>query len=410
MYARRIVITGTGAVTPIGEGVDDFWSGLVAGKSGIGRITQFDPSNYPVKVDAEVLDFDPSRYMDPKMADRTSRFTQFAIASARMAVESARLDLAAVNVEKMGVCIGNTLDITGLVQDYDRLKSRGPKRINPLFVAKVSPHVAAVQVGLLLGAKGPNSNVDTACASGAEALATAYDTIKLGYADVMVAGGAESTINQLTLAALWIVGALTTEEDPAKASRPFSLERSGFVFGEGAGIMVLESLDHARARGATILAELAGVGRSFDAYDASAPSYEVEALAMKNALQTAGIVPEEVDYINAHGTGTKLNDISETRAIKEVFGERAYSLAVSSNKSMTGHAITAAGAIEAIASVLAITRGIIPPTINYLTPDPECDLDYVPNTARKAEVNVCLSNSFGMGGQNCCMILKRFEE
>lgn len=409
MSARRIVVTGMGAITPIGEGLEDFWTALIAGKSGIRRITYFDPATYPVKVDAEVPDFDPGRYMEPKMADRTSRFTQLAVASAKMAVAQAALDMTAVTPEKVGVCVGNTLDITGLLQDYDRLVARGPKRINPLFIARVSPHVAAVHLGLLFGAKGPNSNVDTACASGAEALATAYDTIKLGYADVMIAGGAEATINQLTLAALWIVGALTVEEDPAKASRPFCLERSGFVFGEGSGMMVLEELEHARRREAPILAEIAGVGRSFDAYDASAPNYAVEAVAMKNALDAAGVAPQEVDYINAHGTGTKLNDASETRAIKEVFGPGAYSIPVSSNKSMTGHAITAAGAIEAIASVLTINRGVIPPTINYLTPDPECDLDYVPNEARPAEVNVCLSNSFGMGGQNCCLILKKFE-
>ncbi len=410
MSARRIVITGMGTVTPIGEGVEQFWSNLIAGKSGIGRITHFDPAAFPVKVDAEVHGFDPAGYMDPKMADRTSRFTQFAIASAKMAVSSARLDFAQEDSEKIGVCIGNTLDIGGLIKDFERLKSRGPKRISPLFVAKISPHVAAVQVGLLFGAKGPNSNVDTACASGAEALATAYDTIKLGYADVMIAGGTESTITELTLAALWIVGALTVEENPDNASRPFSLERSGFVFGEGAGLLVLESLEHAKKRGAPIIAELAGVGRSFDAYDASAPNYAVEAVAMKNALNTAGVAPHEVDYINAHGTGTKLNDASETKAIKEVFGKHAYSIPVSSNKSMTGHIITAAGAIEAIASALTVTRGVIPPTINYLTPDPECDLDYVPNTARKQDVRVCLSNSFGMGGQNCCMVIKRFEE
>ncbi len=407
MSERKIAVTGMGVITSIGLTLEEFWNGLINGKSGIDRITAFDVTNFPVKVASEVRDFNPTEYMDIKIADRSARFSQFAIAASKMAVESSGLNFSQVNRERAGVCIANTIDVGNIIVDQERLVKRGPKRINPLFISKTGPHVAAVQVGLMFGTKGPNFSVNSACASGAEALASAYDMIKLGYADIMLAGGTDATIVPLTLAGMWIVGALTREEDPAMASRPFDLNRGGFVFGEGAGIVVLERLEHARNRGATILAELAGVSRSFDAYSESAPDFHVEALAMQNALINASVVPEEIDYINAHGTGTRLNDTSETRAIKEVFGERAYKIPISSNKSMIGHVLTAAGAIEAIASVMTIRNGIIPPTINYKTPDPECDLDYVPNVARKADVNTCLSNSFGMGGQNCCLVLRR---
>jgi 3-oxoacyl-[acyl-carrier-protein] synthase II len=405
---HKIVVTGMGVITPIGLTLEKFWNGLINGKSGIDRITAFDVTNFPVKVAGEVRDFNPAEYMDIKIADRSARFSQFAVAASRMAVESSGLDFSQVDRERAGVCIANTIDIYNIIVDQERLVKRGPKRINPLFISKTGPHVAAVQVGLMFGIKGPNFSVNSACASGSEALANAYDLIKLGYADIMIAGGTDATIVPLSMAGMWIVGALTKEEDPTIASRPFDLNRGGFVFGEGAGIVILENLEHARNRGATILAELAGVSRSFDAYSEAAPDFNVEALAMQNALTTACVVPEEVDYINAHGTGTRLNDASETRAIKEVFGERAHKIPISSNKSMIGHILTAAGAIEAIASVMTIRSGIIPPTINYETPDPECDLDYVPNVARKADVTTCLSNSFGMGGQNCCLVLRRY--
>jgi 3-oxoacyl-[acyl-carrier-protein] synthase II len=407
MSERKVVVTGMGVVTPIGLTIDTFWDGLAVGKSGIDRISTFDVTDFPVKVAGEVRTFNPVDYMDIKMADRSPRFSQFAIAASKMAVSASGLDMTTVDSERIGVCIANTIDVTNIIVDQERLVKRGPRRINPLFISKTGPHVAAVQVGLLLGVRGPNFSVNSACASGSEALANAYDIIKMGHADAMIAGGTDATIVPLTLAGMWIVGALTKEEDPLKASRPFDLNRGGFVFGEGSGIVVLETLEHAKKRGATVLAELAGVSRSFDAFSESAPDFHMEAVAMRNALDNAGIAPEEVDYINAHGTGTKLNDANETRAIKEVFGKRAYSIPVSSNKSMIGHILTAAGAIEAIASIMTMQKGIIPPTINYETPDPECDLDYVPNTARKANVNVCLSNSFGMGGQNCCLVLKR---
>lgn len=409
MSKRRVVVTGMGVITPLGLTTDEFWAGLTSGKSGIGHIIDFDAADFPIKVAAEVADFEPSKYMDMKMVDRTARFTQFAIAAAKMAVGSAGLDFSSERAERTGVSIATTIDINGIIREQEVLKNRGPKRISPLFITKIGPHMASVQVGLLFGAKGPNSSVNSACASGSDAIATAYDYMQLDCADVMIAGGADAAISGLTLAGMGIVGALSREADPAKASRPFDLNRGGFVYGEGAAMLVLETFEHAKGRGAPILAELAGVSRTFDAYNEASPDPEMEAVAISIALKDAGVVTEDVDYINAHGTGTRLNDASETKAIKTVFGERAYKIPVSSNKSMVGHMMTAAGAIEAIASVLTINSGIIPPTINYETPDPECDLDYVPNVARRADVSVCLSNSFGMGGQNCCLVLKGFN-
>ena len=325
-----------------------------------------------------------------------------------MAVSSAKLDFAIERPDRIGISVATSIDIKGISNEYEVMKNRGPKRVSPLFITKIGPHMASVQLGILFGAKGPNSSVNSACASGTDAIATAHDYIQLGYADVMLAGGTDAAVTELPIAGMGIVGALSRETDPAKASRPFDRNRNGFVYGEGAGILVIETLEHARKRSVPILAELAGVGRSFDAYNEAAPSPEAEALAIKSALNDAGITAEDLDYINAHGTSTKLNDASETQAIKIALGKHAYKIPISSNKSEIGHVITAAGAIEAIASILTINSGIIPPTINYETPDAECDLDYVPNVSRQAEVNICLSNSFGMGGQNCCLILKRF--
>ena len=408
MPQRRVVITGQGVITPLGLTIEEFWQGLINGKSGIGPITRFDATNFSVKVAAEVKGFEPADYMELKLADRTARFTQFAIAASRIAVESARLDFSREPKERVGITIASCIDIQGISRELEVLKNRGPKRVNPLFISKIGPHMSAAQVGLMFGVKGPNSSVNTACASGAEALATAFDHIQLGHADVMIAGGAESAISALPIAGLSCVGALSREANPAKACRPFDLNRDGFVYGEGAGVVVLESYEHATGRGAPILAELGGAGRSFDAYNETAPNPETQAMAMNTALRYAGISPDEIDYINAHGTSTKLNDATETKAIKAVFGSHAYKIPVSSNKSMIGHIIVAAGAIEAIASVLTINSGIIPPTINYETLDPECDLDYVPNVARQVKVDTCITNSFGMGGQNCSLLLKRF--
>lgn len=403
----RAVITGLGAITPLGLTVEDYWEGLTKGRSGTGPITLFDTSSYPVKVGAEVRDFEPTDYMHIKRVDRTGRCTQFAIAAARMAVESAGLDMSRERPERVGVMLATSGMITLIADLGDILRKRGPMRVDPLLISKVAASMVPAQVGLELGAKGPNGSLNSACASGSDALGTALNHLRLGHADVMICGGAETQITPVGIAITGIVGALSRNPDPETASRPFDLNRDGFVFGEGAGIMVLETYEHARERGAPILAELAGAGWSFDAYSETAPDAEQQAVAMRMALKDADTSPGEVDYINAHGTSTKLNDAAETRAIKMVFGERAYKIPTSSNKSMIGHLACAAGAVEAVAVVMTIRNGIIPPTINYETPDPDCDLDYVPNKARQQPVNVCLSNSFGMGGQNCCLIIKR---
>jgi len=406
----RVVVTGMGTVNPLGLNVEEFWSGLVAGKSGIGLITRFDASKFYVKVDGEVKDFAPTKYMDLKMVDRNPRAVQFGIAAAKEAISSAKLDMSQEIPERVGVSTGCMVESDYIVRQGELLDTRGPRRVEPLFIAKSSPSAASMRVGMMLGAKGPNSSVNSLCASGADAIGTALNFIRLGYADVMLAGGADSSLSPVGIAGIDMVGAVSREADPLKASRPFDLNRNGFVYGEGAGILVLESYEHARKRGALVLAEVAGAGWSFDAYDQTAPAPEAEAFAVRTALENAGAKPEEVDYINAHGTSTKLNDANETRAIKMVFGKQSYEIPISSTKSMIGHIITAAGAIEAITSIMIINKGIIHATINYETPDPECDLDYVPNVARQAQVNVCLSNSFGLGGENCCLVLKRFKK
>jgi len=404
---RRIVITGLGAITPLGLTVEDYWQGLVEGWNGIGPITLFDATSYPARLAAEVKGFEPTDYMPIKRVDRTARCTQFAIAAARMAVESAWLDMSQEKPEKVGVVIASGGMITLLTDQGEILQRRGPMRIDPLLITKIAPSMVPAQVALEIGAKGPNSNLNSACASGSDALGTALNYIRLGRAEVMIAGGAEANISPIAMAMMGIVGAASRNQDPEKACRPFDLNRSGMVFGEGAGLLVLESYEHARERKATILAELAGAGWSFDAYSETAPDAETQAIAMKAALEDAGVLPEQVDYINAHGTSTKLNDAAETRATKLVFGERAYQIPISSNKSMIGHLSCAAGSVEAIATIMTINNGIIPPTIHYETPDPDCDLDYVPNEARHQAVSICLSNSFGMGGQNCSIILKK---
>jgi len=410
MDKQRIVITGIGAVTPLGLNTEEFWAGLSTGKSGIDYITYFDTSNYQVKVDAEVKGFDPAKYVDLKIVDRTPRSVHLAITAADEAMKMARLDMAKEQAERVGIITSTMIENDYIIKGFETLRERGPRRGDPLFITKVSPAVVSSQIGILIGAKGPNSSVNSLCASGADAIGNALNHIRLGHADVMISGGSDASLEATAIAGLNMLGALSRSTTPDKASRPFDLNRNGFVYGEGAGIVILESLEHARKRGAPILAEVAGVGWSFDAYDATAPQPDTQALAMSLALQDADVKPEEVDYINAHGTSTKLNDSCETTAIKTVFKDYAYRLPASSNKSMFGHIIAAAGAVEAIASVLTIKNSIIPPTINYENPDPECDLDYVPNVARPAEVNICLSNSFGLGGNNCCLLIKRFRE
>jgi 3-oxoacyl-[acyl-carrier-protein] synthase II len=405
---KRVVVTGMGVVCPIGLNRDEFWANLVAGKSGINHISCFDTTNYAVKVAGEVRNFDPTNYMDLKTAQRTRRGVHFAIPAAKEAVAQAKLDMTQEQPERVGIVSSNMLEHKFIAQGWGSLK--GGRRADPLFFTKASPSVVSLQLGLLFKARGPNTSVNSLCASGTDAIGTALNFIRLGYADVMIVAASDASLDEMTVSALSVLGALTKETDPDKASRPFDLNRSGFVYGEGCGVLVLETLEHARKRAVPILAEVAGVGWIFDAFDATAPNPETEALAMKSALRNAGVTPDEVDYINAHGTSTKLNDVSETRAIKMVFGERAYQIPISASKSMFGHMITAGGAVESIGAILTMNHGIIPPTIHYETPDPECDLDYVPNAARKAEVNVCLKDSFGLGGQNCCLVLKKFKE
>jgi 3-oxoacyl-[acyl-carrier-protein] synthase II len=399
-----------GVICPIGLTIDEFWANLVAGKSGIKPITQFDTSNYTVKLAAEVNGFDPTDYMDLKTVERTRRSTHFAIAAAKQAIESSGLDMSKEQAERVGVITTNMLECTTIAEGWETLQKRGPRRVDPLFFTKSAPGIVALQIGMLLGARGPNTSVNSLCASGTDAIGTCMNFIRLGYADVMLATPTDASLDAMTIAAMSRLGALSTEPDPDKACRPFDLNRNGFIYGEGAGVLVLESLDHAKNRGAPILAEIAGAAWTFDAYDATAPQAETEAVAMRTALKDAGVKAEEVDYINAHGTSTKLNDVTETRAIKMVFGDRAYQIPISAHKSMFGHMVTAGGAVEAIGVVLTMMNGIIPPTIHYETPDPDCDLDYVPNVARKIQVNVCLKDSFGLGGQNCCLIIKRFKD
>ncbi len=405
---KRVVITGTGVVCPIGLNIEEFWTSLVAGKSGINCISCFDASNSSVKVAGEVRNFDPTQHMAPKTVQRTRRGVHFAIPATKEAVARANLDMTKEQPERVGIISSNMLEHKFIAEGWGSLK--GGKRADPLFFTKASPSVVSLQLGMLLRARGPNTSVNSLCASGTDTIGTALNFIRLGYADVMIAAASDASLDEMTVSALSVLGALTKEPDPNKASRPFDLNRNGFVYGEGCGVLVLESLEHAQKRGAPILAEVAGVGWIFDAYDATAPNPETEATAMRMALQDAGVSPEEVDYINAHGTSTKLNDVSETRAIKKVFGDRAYQIPISSHKSMFGHMITAGGAVESIGAILTINNGIIPPTIHYETPDPDCDLDYVPNVAREAEVNICLKDSFGLGGQNCCLVLKKYKE
>ena len=406
----KVVVTGMGTINPLGLSVKEYWEGLAAGKSAIGPITHFDASQFRVKVDAEVRGFDATRYMDLKVVDRTPRTIQFAIAAAKEAIQSAGLDMAREEPERVGVTISTMTEQGYVVWGWEQYQKTGPRRgADPLFINKSTASAASMQVGMMLGAKGPNNSVNSLCASGTDAIGTATNFIRLGYADVMIAGGSDASLEPVGMAGIDILGALTHEPDPAKACRPFDLNRNGFVYGEGAALLVMESYEHAKRRGAPILAEVAGAGWSFDAHDATAPAPESEAYAMRTALQNARMKIEEVDYVNAHGTSTKLNDVTETKAIKMVLGEHAYKIPISSTKSMIGHCITAAGTIETVAAILIMNKGIIHPTINYETPDPACDLDYVPNIARPAQVNVCLKNSFGLGGENCCLVLRRVK-
>jgi len=411
---HRVVVTGLGLISPLGIGTEKTWEGLIAGKSGIGPVTAFDASPFPSRIGGEVKDFDPTAYLDRKEARRMDRFTQFAVVAAKMALEDAGLVITEENADRIGVIVGSGIGGMQTLEEQCRVYfERGPARVSPFFIPMLISDMAAGQISIATGARGPNSSVVTACASGAHSLADCFYHLQRGSADVMIGGGSEAAITGLSYAGFCAAGTLSTRNDaPEKASRPFDAKRDGFVMGEGAGILILERLEHAKARGAKIYAEMIGVGLTSDAHHITAPHPEGAgaARAMTVAMREAGIGPEEVDYINAHGTSTELNDKTETMAIKKALGEHAYRVAISSTKSMTGHLLGAAGALEAAITVLAIARGIIPPTINYEYPDPECDLDYVPNQARRANIRVALSNSLGFGGHNACLAFKRYEE
>jgi 3-oxoacyl-[acyl-carrier-protein] synthase II len=411
---NRVVVTGLGAVTPIGNNAAEFWDSLLNGKSGIDLIQSFDTSEYPAKIAGEVKNFDPEEYLDKKDVKRSDRFVQFAVAAARMAVDDAKLDMSQEDAERVGVYIGSGIGGLGTWEEqHTILLEKGPRRVSPFFIPMMIANMASGQVSITLGAKGPNSAAITACASATHSIGDAFKIIARGTADVMITGGSEACVRKMALAGFSNAKALSTRNDePQKASRPFDKDRDGFVMGEGAGIIVLESLEHAQQRGATILAEIVGYGMSADAYHLTQPAPEGEGAArsMRDALRDAGMKPEEVSYINAHGTSTEYNDKFETAAIKKAFGEAAYKVAISSTKSMTGHLLGAAGGVEAIACVLALRDQIVPPTINYETPDPECDLDYVPNEARKMEVNTAMSNSLGFGGHNATIIFKKYTD
>ena len=410
----RVVVTGLGLITSLGNDLASSWEAMCQGKSGVSEITSFDTSQYRVHFAAQVKDFDPTLYMDRKEARRNDPYEQLAIASSKQALAHAGLQITAENGDDIGVYIGS--GIGGLVTLHDQfevLHFKGPDRISPFFINMMIVDGAPGIVSILTGAKGPNFAIVSACATSANTIGEAWETIRRGDARAMIAGGAEKCITPIAMASFDNMHAISRRnDDPQGASRPFDATRNGFVMGEGAGILILEDLDFAKARGAKILAELVGYASTGDAYHITEPAPEGEGLvrAMRRALQKAGLRPDQVDYINAHGTSTPYNDRTETQAIKACFGDHAYHLAISSTKSMTGHTLGAAGGVEAVVCVMAIQTGIIPPTINLHHPDPDCDLDYVPNEARQAAVNVAMTNSMGFGGHNACLIFKRYEE
>ena len=410
----RVVVTGIGAITPLGQGVDAFWENLVAGKPGIGPMTLCDPTDYPCRIAGEVRDFDPSQYLDNREARRMARFSQLAVAAGMRAVESSSLDMSKEDAFRVGVMLGNGNGGFPTLEENCRvLASRGGMRMSPFFFPMILPNMAAANVSRVTGAKGYNSTTTTACAASNQAMGEALEVIRRGVADVVLAGGAEAGISQLGLAGFAVMRALSTRNDePEKASRPFDAGRDGFVPAEGSVVLVMEEMQHALDRNANIMAEVAGFGSTSDAGHPVQPeeSGTCAAEAMRLALADAGVGLDQVDYINAHGTSTPLNDALETVAIKRLFGDGAYRIPISSTKSMIGHSLGASGSLEAAACVMSITTGMVHPTINYESPDPACDLDYVPNQARQLDVKVVLSNAFGFGGQNACVVFRKFEE
>ncbi|QNK54727.1 beta-ketoacyl-ACP synthase II [Paenibacillus sp. PAMC21692] len=410
---HRVVVTGMGVMTSLGSDIEQFWNNLLEGKSGVSVVEAFDFSEYPTRIAAEVKNFNPEDYgIDRKEARRMDRFVQFASVASKLAVENSGLDIGVnADAERVGVMIGSGIGGLGTWEDqHNVLLEKGPKRVSPFFIPMMIANMASGQVSMLTGAKGPNSTAVTACATGTHSIGDSYKLIQRGDADVMIAGGAEATIRPTGMAGFCSMRAMSTRNDePEKASRPFDVDRDGFVMGEGAGVLVLESLEHAKARGAKIYAEVIGYGMSGDAHHMTEPDPDGAARCMVKALRDAGIEPSEVDYINAHGTSTPVGDRSETTAIKKTFGDHAYKLAVSSTKSMTGHLLGAAGGVEAVILALTLQNGVIAPTINLDNQDPELDLDYVPNKPRKANVRKALSNSFGFGGHNATIVMKAYE-
>ncbi len=410
---RRVVVTGLGLVTPLGTGVEKTWDALCKGRSGIDTITRFDLSDFPIKIAGEVKDFDPLEFINKKEVKKMDLFIQYALAASLMAVKDSGLVIDDKNRDRVGVMIGAGIGGLPAIEKWHKvLLESGPNRITPFFIPMVIINLASGQVSITLGAKGPNNSSVTACSTGTHSIGDACRFIERGDADVMIAGGCESTITPLCIAGFHAMKALSQRnEEPERASRPFDKERDGFVVGEGAGVVVLEALDSALKRDAPIYAELAGYGLNSDAYHITAPAPDGEGAGrcMEIALNDAGINPDEVDYINAHGTSTYYNDLYETIAIKRVFGDHSKNLQISSTKSMTGHLLGGAGGIEAVFTALTVKTGVIPPTINYEYPDPECDLDYVPNEARECDVRVAMTNSFGFGGTNAVLVFKRFE-
>jgi len=412
---RRVVVTGLGAVTPLGVGAAATWEAALAGKSGVGPITRFDLTDFPTRIAAEVKGFDPEKFIDRKEIKRMDPFLHYAMAAAHMAMEDSGLVIGPELAPRAGVYMGSGLGGLSTLEKYHKayLMEGGPKKISPFFIPMLISNLAPGNIAMRYGAKGPHILTSTACAASSHAVGEAMHAIRNGVCDVVIAGGAEATVTPLGVGGFCAMKALSTRnDDPAAASRPFDADRDGFVVGEGSAVLVLEELEFARKRGAKIYAEVLGYGASGDAHHitAPAPGGEGAARAMAAAIADAGVLPGEIDYINAHGTSTPLNDLYETMAIKAVFGERAKEIPVSSTKSMTGHLLGASGAIEAMFCVLAIRDGVLPPTINYTTPDPECDLDYVPNTPRPATLNIALSNSFGFGGHNSVMVVKKYQE
>jgi 3-oxoacyl-[acyl-carrier-protein] synthase II len=414
MDTKRVVVTGVGMITPLGIGVQESWNGLLAGRSGIRKITHFDASNFPTQIAGEVEGFSAEDYIESKEIKKMDRFIHLAVAAASMSLADSGLKITEENAERVGVTVGSGMGGLHAIEHYHSvLLEKGPKRITPFFIPMLIVNLAAGQVSIRAGAKGPNSAVATACATGSHSIGDAFKIIQRGDADAMIAGGTESVITPLGIGGFNAMKALSTRNDePEKASRPFDINRDGFIMGEGAGIVILELLENALGRGAKIYAELIGYGMTADAYHITSPSPGGEGAArcMKMAIKDGGIDPLDVNYINAHGTSTKYGDELETHAVKTVFGEHAYKIAVSSTKSMTGHLLGAAGGVEAVITVLSVHNNIVPPTINLDNPDPECDLDYVPHKSREMNVEYGLSNSFGFGGTNACLLFKKFRD